>query len=330
MGKSVAIVGATGAVGRTMAKVIEEKNLNITKIGLFASKRSIGKKINIGSNEIIVEKTEIDKVSKYDYCLLAVDSKLSQKLAPELIKKGTIVIDNSSAFRLDHQVPLVVPEVNPQKAYNHKGIISNPNCSTIQMVLSLYPIHSISPIQRVVVSTYQSASGAGQKAVDELKNCTENVLNGVKCQNEAFIHPIAFSAIPHIDSFDPSGYTKEELKMSNETQKIMNSQIKVSATCVRIPTINCHCESINIQTKNKVTVTDALKAYEKFPSVKVWDNPKENIYPLPPNVDGYDDVFIGRIRQDKTIENGLNIWSVADNLRKGAATNAVQILELLI
>jgi len=326
---NVAIVG-TGAVGQTILKVLEERRFPVKELKLLATKRSAGKKIEFCGKTYIIEETTADSFEGVDIALFA-GGKASKEFAHIAVEKGAVVIDNSSTFRLDPEVPLVVPEVNPDALAEHKGIIANPNCSTIQMVVALKPIHDAAVIKRVVVSTYQAVSGAGSEAIEELTRQTESILQGKNFENVVFPYQIAFNVLPHIDVFLENGYSKEEMKMVNETKKIMgDDSIKVTATAVRVPVYTGHAEAINIETEKKITVEDARRILSSAPGIIVDDNLENKRYPLPINCVDRDEVFVGRIREDNTVENGLNMWVVADNLRKGAATNAVQIAELLV
>ncbi len=332
---NVAVVGATGAVGRMMLSVLEEKNFPVKNLRLFASPKSKGLKLSFKGEKIEVEVLEETKSFKgLDIALFSAGAQRSLEYAPLFAKDGVIVIDNSSAWRMDPEVPLVVPEVNPHAVagYKNKGIIANPNCSTIQMVVALKPLHDYGKIKRVVVSTYQAVSGAGQKAINELEAQVRAWCQGTDMPPAKHIPQIiAFNCVPHIDVFLSNRYTKEEIKMVEETKKIMEDpNIKVTATTVRVPVFYGHAESINIETEKKISVEKAIELLKNAPGVVVLDNPDEKLYPLQIKVAGKDEVFVGRIREDFSIENGLNLWVVADNLRKGAATNAVQIAELLI
>jgi len=331
MGYKVAILGATGAVGRTMLKILEERNFPVDEIKLLASPRSAGTKINFKGEEITVEEVKPESFEGIDIALFSAGGSTSKQWAPIAVEKGAVVIDNSSAWRMDENVPLVVPEVNPEDVKWHKGIIANPNCSTIQMVVALNPIHKEKKIKRIIVATYQAVSGAGAKAIDELLNQTKAVLEGKSYPPQYLPAQIAFNVIPHIDVFQDNLYTKEEMKMVNETRKIMHApDIKVSATCVRVPVINGHSESVVIETEEPVTVEEARQILSKAENVIVIDEPENAKYPMAIDADGKDEVFVGRIRKDLAFDNGLSLWVVADNLRKGAATNAVQIAELLV
>ena len=328
----VAVVGATGAVGQEMIKVLEQRNFPVSELRLLASARSAGKKLKFKGEEITVEELKPSSFEGIDIALFSAGGDRSKQFAPEAVKRGAVVIDNSSAFRMEPDVPLVVPEVNPEDVDWHKGIIANPNCSTIQMVVVLKPLYDISRIKRVVVSTYQAVSGAGAAAIEELKEQTKAVLEGKSVPPPNKIpKQIAFNCVPHIDKFFPDGYTREEHKMINETKKIMHDdEIKVSPTCVRVPVFIGHSEAVNIEFEKPISVEEARKVLENAPGVTVIDDFENAIYPTPIDVAGKDDVLVGRIRKDDTIENGLNLWIVGDNLRKGAALNAVQIGEVLI
>ena len=322
----VAIIGSTGLVGRTVLKILEEKNFTNCTYTLFSSKKSAGTKLQfLGQNYIIQELTENSFNSNFNYAIFCAGSNVSEKYAPIAVSKGCIVIDNSSFFRMNKDVPLVVPEVNPEKIFENKGIIANPNCSTIQAVVALKPLDDRYKIKRVVYSTYQAVSGAGKTGIEDL----ENGIKGVNPQK--FPYPIFNNCLPHIDIFMPDGYTKEEYKMINETKKILNKPyLPITATCVRVPVKNCHSESINIEFKTNFDIYDVKMLLQNSPGIILVDDIEKNYYPLPIKSDGYDDVFIGRVRRDFSVPYGINLWVVADNLRKGAATNAVQILERLI
>jgi len=328
---NVAILGATGAVGRTMLKVLEERNFPIEELRLLASERSAGTEIEFKGNKYVVEAVTPESFEGIDIALFSAGSSRSKIWAPVAAEKGAVVIDNSSAFRMEPDVPLVVPEVNSDDVHLHKGIIANPNCSTIQMVVALYPIHKKKRIKKIIVSTYQAVSGAGAKAIEDLEKETKSKFEGKHYYPEALPASIAFNVIPRIDVFMENGYTKEEMKMLNETKKIMHApDIKVSATCVRVPVFVGHSESVTVETEEPITPEEARKILKEAPGVIVEDDPENNVYPMPIDVEGKDDVFVGRIRKDLAFENGLSMWVVADNLRKGAATNAVQIAEVLI
>ncbi len=327
----VAVVGATGAVGREMVQTLEERDFPVEKLRLFASERSEGKKIEYKNKDISVEILKDDSFEGIDLALFSAGAERSKIWAPVAVKSGCVVIDNSSQWRMDPEVPLVVPEVNPDDIKWHKGIIANPNCSTIQMVVVLKPIHDVAKIKRVVVTTFQSVSGTGQKAMDELLQQTTDILNFREVKCNVYPYQIAFNVLPHIDKFLENGYTKEEMKMVNETKKIMgDDSIRVTATTVRVPVFRGHSESINIETERKLTANEVRAVLSEAPGIVVFDAPDKNVYPVPINVAGRDETYVGRIREDESIENGINMWVVADNLRKGAALNAVQIAERLI
>lgn len=327
----VAVVGATGAVGNEMISVLEERNFPVEKLRLFASERSEGKTLDFHDNPVTVEILTDKVFDGIDIALFSAGGSRSKEFAPAAAKAGCVVIDNSSAWRMDPEVPLVVPEVNPDDIKRHKGIIANPNCSTIQMVVALKPIHDAAKIKRVVVTTFQSVSGTGKKAMEELLNQTSDVLNFKDIKPVVYPHQIAFNCLPHIDVFMDDGYTKEEIKMVNETKKIMgDDSVKITATTVRVPVFRGHSESINIETDKKLSANDARAVLSTAPGILVYDAPEKNIYPLQSECANRDEVYVGRVREDDTIDNGLNIWIAADNLRKGAALNAVQIAEELI
>lgn len=322
----VAIVGATGLVGRTVLKVLEERNLRHINCTLFSSNKSAGNKIKFfNSNYTIHELKDSSFNSPFNYAIFCAGGEVSKKFAPIAAKKGCIVIDNSSIFRMDKNVPLIVPEVNFDKALNNNGIIANPNCSTIQAVVALKPLDDKYHITRIVYSTYQAVSGAGRLGIEDL----ENKSTGINLKK--FPYQIYNNCIPHIDLFLNDGYTKEEYKMINETRKILNKpDLPITATAVRVPVENCHGESINIEFEQSFDIYDIKILLENSPGIIVADNIEKNYYPIPSIVNGNNEVFVGRIRRDFSIKNGLNLWVVADNLRKGAATNAVQILEKLM
>ena len=322
----VAVVGATGLVGRKMIEVLEERKFPVKRLVLLASERSVGKEILFNGKSIPVQKLEPERFKDVQIALFSAGASVSKEFAPHAVKAGTVVIDNSSAFRMDDGVPLVVPEVNRHQIFKHQGIIANPNCSTIQMVVVLKPLHDRFRIKRVVVSTYQSVTGAGQRAVVQL----EDELAQRPPREKKFPHPIAFNCLPHIDVFFDDGYTKEEVKMKQETKKIMGENIPVTATTVRVPVMGGHSESVNIEFEKPCSVQDVRDVLRDAPGVIVEDDPARNIYPMPLNAYDKDDVFVGRIRMDETLPSGVNLWIVSDNIRKGAATNAVQIAEALI
>ncbi len=324
-----AIIGASGNVGRKTIEILEKSNLPFKELFLVASPKSAGKKIKFRDKEIEIENLEDYNFSKANITFFAAGGKISEKWA-HIAAKKTIVIDNSSYFRMQKDVPLVVPEVNPEALKNHKNIISNPNCSTIQMVLALKPLHDKFKIRRVIVSTYQAVSGAGKASMDELSEQTENVLKGKKIEPKNFSKQIAFNLIPHIDEFDKDGYTKEELKMTNETKKILDSNINVSATCVRVPVKTGHSESINIEFDNSYDLTNIIRILEKTPGCKIIDDRKDGGYITPLEAEGDYTTYISRIRKDNSNAKAINLWVVSDNLLKGAALNTIQIAEYLM
>lgn len=330
---NVAVVGATGAVGNEMVSILEERNFPVNKLKLLASPRGAGTKIEFRGESYTVEVLDENSFNGIDIGLFSAGGSVSEKFAPIAAKAGCVVIDNTSAFRMDPQVPLVVPEVNAHaiSQYRNKNIIANPNCSTIQMVVVLKPIHDVARIKRVVVSTYQAVSGTGKRAIQELENQVLAIYNQQEIKKEVYPHQIAFNCLPHIDVFFDNGYTKEEMKMVNETKKIMeDDSIRVTATTVRVPVFYGHSESVNIETEKKITANEVREILSKAPGVVVVDNPKKFEYPLPIYAAGRDETFVGRIREDESIPNGINMWIVADNIRKGAALNAIQIAEILI
>lgn len=332
MGFNVCIAGATGNVGRTMIKILEERNFPVDRLRLLASIRSVGKKMPFRGEEIVVEELTLNSFEKGEIVLSSPGGSISKWYVPSAISAGALVIDNTSAFRMDADVPLVVPEVNPQDAFKHKGIIANPNCSTIQMVVVLKPLHDAAKIKRVVVSTYQAVSGAGIAAIKELEDYSRAILENRSYEKSVFPHRIAFNCIPQIpqkNAFGANYYSEEEMKMVNETRKILGDQsIRVSATTVRVPVFTAHSESVNIETEKKLTRDQAIAILEKAPGVKVMDDPSAGIYPLASIAEGRDETFVGRIREDISQDSGLDMWIVSDNLRKGAALNAIQIAEL--
>jgi aspartate-semialdehyde dehydrogenase len=330
-GYVVGVVGATGAVGEEMMKTLEKRNFPVKELVPLASERSKGKSVVFKGKEIPVKVLSEDSFKGIHVGLFSAGASTSKKFAPFAIEEGTVVIDNTSAFRYEKDIPLVVPEVNPDDIKAHKGIIANPNCSTIQMVVALWPIHKNYTIKRIVVTTYQSVSGAGRKAMISLDNESRQLLNHEDVEQGSLPHRIAFNLIPHIDVFFDNGYTKEEMKMLWETQKIMHStDIRLTATCVRVPVFRAHSEAVNIETEKPVSAEQVKEILSHSPLVVVQDDPHENLYPMPIKSENKDEVFVGRIRKDESIENGINMWVVSDNLLKGAALNAVQIAEKLI
>jgi aspartate-semialdehyde dehydrogenase len=330
---NVAVAGATGAVGNQMIACLEESNFPLKSIKLLASHRSVGRQLRFRGDLIPVEELTRNSFKGVDIALFSAGGGTSKEFAPIAAKDGCVVVDNSSAWRMDPEVPLVVPEVNPHaiQGYTRKGIIANPNCSTIQMVVALNPIYRQCGIKRVVVSTYQAVSGTGKKAIDELLDQTRAMINFLDVEKSVYPHRIAFNCLPHIDVFQDNGYTKEEMKMLNETRKILEDDaIGVTATTVRVPVFFGHSESVNIETQTYITADEVRELLAEAPGIKVMDDPGSNLYPLAIDAAGSDMTLVGRIRQDESIPNGINLWIVADNIRKGAATNTVQIAELLV
>jgi len=329
---NVAVAGATGAVGNQMISCLEETDFPIQSIKFLASSRSVGKSLRFKGDLFGVEELKEDSFKGMDIALFSAGGGTSQIFAPHAAKDGCVVVDNSSAWRMDPEVPLIVPEVNPSAiaGYSKKGIIANPNCSTIQMVVALDPIQKKYGIKRIVVSTYQAVSGTGKKAIDELFDQTRAMINFLTYENNVYPHRIAFNCLPHIDAFQENGYTKEEMKMAHETRKILaDDAIGITATTVRVPVFYGHSESVNVETRRPICAQDVKILLAKAPGIKVVDDPDKNLYPLATDAAGQDLTLVGRIRDDDSIANAINMWIVADNLRKGAATNAVQIARIL-
>jgi aspartate-semialdehyde dehydrogenase len=326
----VAVAGATGAVGREMLLVLEQRDFPAASVKALASCRSAGSAVPFKGGELIVEEMCPQSFEGVDIALFSAGGSISEKMRSAVVEAGAVMIDNSSAFRMEEGVPLVVPEVNPEAAFTHSGVISNPNCSTIQMVVALCPLHKLAPIKRVVVSTYQAASGAGAKAMEELYNQSRQFLDEKPLTIEYFAHQLAFNCIPHIDVFLDDASTKEEWKMVVETKKILDPAIEVAANCVRVPVLRCHAEMINVEFTAPVSAEEAREAFLAAPGIILLDDPATKTYPMPGLLAGTDETYIGRLRKDASVENGLNFWCVADQLRKGAALNAVQIAELLL
>jgi len=325
----VGIIGALGAVGEQMREILPAGELDIGKVKTFERPELEGETAKFDGKDIPCQVPTKEALAECDVVTMSAGSAASKKIAPMAADAGTVVVDNSSQWRTDPEVPLVVPEVNPEDLDWHEGIVANPNCSTIQMVVALEPLHEAFEIDRVVVSTYQAVSGSGVDAIEELKAQSESIVNGEEPEAEVYPHQIAFNALPHIDVFQENDYTKEEMKMVNETQKIMERSISVSPTAVRLPIYRSHAESVNIETKKPIDPKEARRLLAEKESVVVQDDPENNEYPLPLAAEGKDEVYVGRIRKDSTVENGLNFWVVSDNLRKGAALNTVQIAEEL-
>lgn len=329
-GYHVAIVGATGAVGQEMFKILEERKFPVARLTLLASERSAGKRIPFAGEEWTVQRLTEQSFGGVDYALFSASAAVSKTCAPAAVQAGAVVIDDSSAFRMDPAVPLVVTEVNPHALTQHRGIIANPNCSTIPLVMVLKPLHLRARVKRVVVATYQSVSGSGARAMEELERQTRETIAGQPATAEVFPHQIAFNCLPHIDAFGEMGYTGEEWKMVRETHKIMeDAAIGMSVTTVRIPVYRGHSEAVNIETERKLTAHDARELLATAPGLAVIDDPEKARYPMPITASGRDEVFVGRIREDPSHARALNLWLVSDNLRKGAALNMIQIMESL-
>ena len=328
---NIAIVGATGMVGQEFIKVLEQRRFPMTSVQLYASDRSHGRKMKVHGEELEVKETTAKSFDGIDIALFSAGADISRQFSPIAAQAGATVIDNSAAFRMEPDVPLVVPEVNPEDIKMHHGIIANPNCSTIQMVVVLYPLHKVNPIKRITVATYQSVSGTGLAAIEELTTQSRLVLEGQKTKPQVYPYQIAFNVLPEIDVFLQNGYTKEEWKMVEETHKIMHApDIAVSATCARVPVRIGHSEAVQVEFSHPMSPEEAKRILSKSPGVKLMDDPATRLYPYPLMVAGQDDVFVGRIRKDASHPNGLVLWIVGDNLRKGAALNAVQIAERLV
>lgn len=331
MSYSVAIMGATGAVGQELLKLLEERNFPVKSLKLLASSRSAGKKMNFKGEELTIEELSHDSFGGVDIVLASAGGSLSAEFAPSAVKAGAVVVDNTSHFRLDPEVPLVIPEINPEAIRAHKGIIANPNCTTAIAAVALWPLHKAFGLKKVIVSTYQAASGAGAPGMEELRAQTEAVLKGNKAEHQVFAHPLPFNVIPHIDTFQDNGYTREEMKVTWETRKIFNlPDLAVSCTAVRIPTFRAHAESIVVETEKPVAPAEAKKILEQAPGVDVVDDPASLEYPMPLNATGKWNVEVGRIRTNIVFgENGLEFFVCGDQILKGAALNAIQIAELL-
>jgi aspartate-semialdehyde dehydrogenase len=327
----VAILGATGAVGSELLALLDERNFPLSELKLLASPRSAGSTLPFKGQELPVEAVSAAAFDGIDIVLASAGGSISKAWAEAIVAAGAVMIDNSSAFRMDPTVPLVVPEVNPQAAAHHRGIIANPNCTTILMAVAVYPLHQIQPIRRIVAATYQSASGAGARAMAEVKAQAQAILNGQTPPTESFPYPLAFNLFPHNTPLNEQGYCEEELKMVNETRKIFGTpDLRVTATCVRVPVLRAHSEAINLEFDQPFDVALARQAIVKAPGVKLVEDWVNNYFPMPIDASGQDDVLVGRIRQDISHENGLELWLCGDQIRKGAALNAIQIAELLV
>lgn len=327
----VAILGATGAVGTELLELLESRNFPVAELKLLASPRSAGKTMSFKGEDLLVEQISDRSFNGIDLVLASAGGSISKTLAPVAVASGAVVVDNSSAFRAEVQVPLVVPEVNPDAIVNHQGIIANPNCTTILMAVAVYPLYKARKINRIVVSTYQSASGAGAMAMEEVKNQTQDILQGKSPTPEIFPYPLAFNLFPHNSPMTANGYCEEEMKMVNETRKIFNAEnLRITATCIRVPVLRAHSEAINLEFESPMSAMEAKAILSQSPGVKVVEEWEANYFPMPIDATGTDEVLVGRIRQDISHECGLELWLCGDQIRKGAALNAVQIAELLV
>jgi aspartate-semialdehyde dehydrogenase len=330
-GITIAIVGATGAAGSTTLRILEERKFPVRELRAFASERSIGKSVTFAGDAVRVQRIEPAAFKGVDIAICAAGTAQSRELAPMIAKAGAVVVDKSNAWRMDPKVPLVVPEINPHAVRTHQGIVASPNCTTIVAVMPLKPLHDASRIRRVVATSYQSVSGAGVNGIDDLRQQTLAWARGEAMVPRHFAHRIAFNLIPAIDTFAADGYSGEEWKLINETRKILEApELQIAPTTVRVPVFTCHSVAVNVETEDKITAERARELFGRFPGLKVWDEPGEQRYPMPVDVEGQDDCWVGRIREDLSHPRALNFWVVGDQLRKGAATNAVQIAELLL
>jgi aspartate-semialdehyde dehydrogenase len=330
-GVTVAIVGATGAAGQTTLRILEERKFPVRELRCFASERSIGKTVEFAGSPVRVQKLEAAAFKGVDIAFCSAGTAQSKEWSPQIVRAGAVVVDKSNAFRMDPDVPLVVPEINPHAVRAHKGILACPNCTTIITVMPLKPLHDAARLERVVAVSYQSVSGAGVNGIADLREQTLAWARGEKVEPKHFAHPIAFNLIPAIDAFRPDGYTGEEIKLVNETRKILEvPDLRIMPTTVRVPVFTCHSIAVTAETSRKVDVPEARTLFERFPGLRLWDEPSEKKYPMPVLVEGQDDCFVGRVREDLSHPRGVSFWVVGDQLRKGAATNAVQIAELLL
>ena len=327
----IALIGATGAVGQVFLRILEERNFPASDIRLCASERSFGKKIKVRGEKLIVEEATPQLLSEVDFVFISASGSVSRQMAPLAVDQGAIVIDKSSAFRMDPTVPLVVPEINPGDLHDHHGIIASPNCTTTPMVMALNPLNEANPAKRIVAASYQSVTGTGASAGEELLAQSRNVLDGKDASMNVYPHQIAFNVLPHVEEFLENGYTTEEMKMQNETRKILHApDLKVSTTCVRVPVMVSHAEAINVEFTDPISPGEVREILSTMPGVRVVDDPQANVYPMPVQSEGEDDVFVGRIRKDISLDNGIAMWLTCDNLRKGAALNAIQIAEEML
>ena len=327
----IALIGATGAVGQVFLRILEERNFPASDIRLCASERSFGKKIKVRGEKLIVEEATPQLLSEVDFVFISASGSVSRKMAPLAVDQGAIVIDKSSAFRMDPTVPLVVPEINPGDLHDHHGIIASPNCTTTPMVMALKPLNEANPAKRIVAASYQSVTGTGASAGEELLAQSRDVLDRKDASMSVYPHQIAFNVLPHVEEFLENGYTTEEMKMQNEARKILHApDLKVSTTCVRVPVMISHAEAINVEFTDPMSPGEVREILSTMPGVRVVDDPQANVYPMPVQSEGEDDVFVGRIRKDISLDNGIAMWLTCDNLRKGAALNAIQIAEEML
>ena len=330
-GATVAVVGATGAAGQTTLRILEERKFPVRELRCFASERSVGKTVTFAGDDVPVRRVEASAFKGVDIAICSAGSAQSREYAPMIAKAGAIVVDKSNAWRMDPAVPLVVPEINPHAVRQHQGIIASPNCTTIVTIMPLKPLHDAGRLRRVVATSYQAVSGAGVNGIEELREQTQAWARGETRAPKHFAHPIAFNLIPAIDKFADDGYTGEELKLVNEARKILElPDLLIAPTTVRVPVFTCHSVAVNAETEEKITAARARELFARFPGLRVWDEPAEQRYPMPVLVEGQDDCFVGRVREDLSHPRALNFWVVGDQLRKGAATNAVQIAELVL
>ena len=330
-GCRVAIIGATGAVGRVSLRILEEREFPASSLRLCASERSIGKRLTVNGREHVVEQATPELLGEVDIAFISTTAAVSRELAPIAVQQGALVIDDSSAFRMEPDVPLVVPEINAEDLRDHRGIVSIPNCTTTPLVMALKPLHDVNPVKRVVVDTYQSVSGTGAAAVDELLTQSRQVLDGRPARLEQYPHQIAFNAIPQVETFTENGYTTEEMKVRNETRKILHApDIEISATCVRVPVTVSHSEAVHVELTHPMDPAEVREVLSAFPGITVVDDPQSDVYPMAVDAEGHDDVYVGRIRRDMSHPNGIAMWIVSDNLRKGAGLNAIQIAEEIL
>ena len=327
----IALIGATGAVGQVFLRILEERNFPASDIRLCASERSFGKKIKVRVEKVIGEEATPQLLSEVDFVFISASGSVSRQMAPLAVDQGAIVIDKSSAFRMDPTVPLVVPEINPGDLHDHHGIIASPNCTTTPMVMALKPLNEANPAKRSVAASYQSVTGTGASAGEELLAQSRDVLDGKAASLDVYPHQIAFNILPHVEEFLENGYTTEEMKMQNEARKILHApDLKVSTTCVRVPVMLSHAEAINVEFTDPISPGEVREILSTMPGVRVVDDPQANVYPMPVQSEGEDDVFVGRIRKDISLDNGIAMWLTCDNLRKGAALNAIQIAEEML